>query len=346
MPFICLSRSDIPNGSLQVGDLWPNRSKYNPTLGPRAQGPRYLSAPSTSTVTLSSTGATQRYFATAQSGLAAYLIANVEGVSGAALTPAQADTIAASIIEAMRAGEDLDTDALNAIVAADASVAATGVLTLSGNAANTNTVTIGSKVYTFQTALTNVDGNVLIGGSASASIDNLVAAITLGAGAGTTYAAAMTLHPTVTAAAGAGDTMDATAKTAGTAGNAIATTETLGSGVWGAVTLTGGVDVSLTGGDSTATVLDVLRILSGVTYTVPAGTIVQVVVSTFNPQADPEAFNTAGFGDGVKDILDSDGAFYISLAEGQLAGFTSSAFTYLGVTGSALVVYDNEGLVL
>lgn len=119
-------------------------------------------------------------------------------------------------------------------------VAASGVLTLTGQPLNTETVTIDTKVYTFQTTLTNVDGNVLIGASASASLDNLIAAITLGAGAGTTYAAATTLHPTVTAAAGAGDTMDATAKVKGTGGNTIATTETLTNGSWGAATLAGG----------------------------------------------------------------------------------------------------------
>lgn len=130
------------------------------------------------------------------------------------------------------------------LVVSGAGVKATGTLTLSGNAGNTQTVTIGTKVYTFQTVLTNVDGNVLIGATASDSIDNLIAAINLAAGAGTLYAAATTLHPTVTAAAGAGDTMTATAKTAGTAGNAIATTETLASGAWGAATLAGGIAIS------------------------------------------------------------------------------------------------------
>lgn len=122
-------------------------------------------------------------------------------------------------------------------------VQATGTLTLGANAADTETVTIGGKVYTFQAALTNVNGNVKIGATASDSIDNLIAAITLGAGAGVTYAAAMTVHPTVTAAAGAGDTMTVTAVASGTAGNAIATTETLAGGgsQFGAVTLTGGI---------------------------------------------------------------------------------------------------------
>jgi hypothetical protein len=120
--------------------------------------------------------------------------------------------------------------------------AAVGVLTLTGNAANTETVTIGAKTYTFQDTLTNVNGNVKVGASASASIDNLIAAINLGAGAGALYAAATTLHPTVSASVGAGDTMGVTAKTKGTDGNAIATTETMGSGEFGAATLTGGKD--------------------------------------------------------------------------------------------------------
>lgn len=119
---------------------------------------------------------------------------------------------------------------------------ATGILTLTANVADAKIVTIDTKVYTFQTVLTNVDGNVLIGASASDSLDNLIAAITLGAGAGTLYATATTFHPTVTAAAGAGDTMDATAKSPGSAGNSIATTETLDVGSWGAVTLENGAD--------------------------------------------------------------------------------------------------------
>lgn len=127
-------------------------------------------------------------------------------------------------------------------------VAATGVLTLTANAADTETVTIDTKVYQFQTALTDVDGNVLIGATASDSLDNLIAAITLGAGSGTLYATSMTLHPTVTGAAGAGDTVDATAKSAGTAGNSIVTTETMGTGSWGGGTLSGGTGVAPNGG--------------------------------------------------------------------------------------------------
>jgi len=118
--------------------------------------------------------------------------------------------------------------------------AATGTLTATGNPSDGDTVTINGKVYTFQTTLTNSNGNVFIGVSASATLDNLIAAINLAVGAGTTYAAATTLHPTVSAAAGAGDTMTATAKTAGTAGNALTTTKSSTNLAWGAATLTGG----------------------------------------------------------------------------------------------------------
>lgn len=122
------------------------------------------------------------------------------------------------------------------------SVAATGILTLAANAADGETVTIDTKVYTFQDTLSDSDGNVKVGANASDSIDNLIAAITLGSGGGTLYAASMTLHPTVTAVAGDGDTMDATAKDRGTVGNSIVTTETLATGgsQWAAGQLSGG----------------------------------------------------------------------------------------------------------
>jgi hypothetical protein len=124
------------------------------------------------------------------------------------------------------------------------SVAATGTLTATGNPSNNDTVTIGSRTYTFKTSLTPTAGEVLIGGSASASLDNLIAAINGGAGAGTAYASGTTVHADVEAAAGTGDTVDVTAKVNGTAGNSIASTESSTSLSWGAATLAGGVNVA------------------------------------------------------------------------------------------------------
>lgn len=73
------------------------------------------------------------------------------------------------------------------------------IITSGNNALNGETVTIDGKVYTFQTTLTDVDGNVQIGADRRESLNSLAAAINLDTGAGTKYAASTTLHPTVTA---------------------------------------------------------------------------------------------------------------------------------------------------
>lgn len=119
---------------------------------------------------------------------------------------------------------------------------ATGTLTLSANLSNTETVVIGGKTYTAQSSLTDSDGNFLIGASASDTIDNLIAAINLGTGSGSLYAASTTANTDVVATAGAGDTLVLTALTSGTPGNSVTTTETSATAAWGAATLEGGVD--------------------------------------------------------------------------------------------------------
>ena len=80
---------------------------------------------------------------------------------------------------------------------------AVGTLTFAGVGTDTQTVVIAAKTYTTQTSLTDSDGNVLIGADETATSANLVAAINLAAGSGTTYAAAMTLHPDVIATSAA-----------------------------------------------------------------------------------------------------------------------------------------------
>lgn len=126
---------------------------------------------------------------------------------------------------------------IHALVSTDTvDTAGLGTLTLTGLPLDTETVTIGSKVYTFQTVLTDVDGNVLIGATASDSIDNLIAGIMLTAGAGTTYAASMTAGDDVVATVGAGDTMLVYDQQSAT----LSTTEGLTNGSWGASTITPG----------------------------------------------------------------------------------------------------------
>jgi hypothetical protein len=161
---------------------------------------------------------------------------------------------------------------LLADVTVPASAPAGETLTLTANVANTETVTIDGKTYTFQTVLTDVDGNVLIGATASDSLDNLIAAINLGAGAGSLYAASTTAHPSYTASAGAGDTMDIASTHGGTHHNGESVTEGLANGAWGAAVTSGGAgDLAILGagelpGNTTAAVGGVTTLGTVVAY--------------------------------------------------------------------------------
>lgn len=118
---------------------------------------------------------------------------------------------------------------------------AVGTITASGVAVDTQTIVIGGKTYTTQTTLTNVDGNVLIGANAAATLQNLYDAINLTpAGAGVTYAAAMTANPEVIATSVTSTTVVVRARVPGQVGNRIPTTETQTNWAWGGATLASG----------------------------------------------------------------------------------------------------------
>jgi hypothetical protein len=133
-------------------------------------------------------------------------------------------------------------------VHAGATVKAQGKFTqATGDVADTETVTVNGKVYTFQTVLTNVDGHVLIGATAQDTIDNFVAAVNAAAGAGTKYAAATTKHTTVTAVKSGTTIAVLTAIIGGTPGNAYTLASTAAHWTRDAATLgtlTLGVDPS------------------------------------------------------------------------------------------------------
>lgn len=116
--------------------------------------------------------------------------------------------------------------------------AASGTLTLTANPTDGEAVTIGGKSYGFVDTLTSADGVVKIGANAAATIANLVAAINLAAGSGTTYGSGTTPNVYVVASINAGNTsaMDVVAKVNGVAGF-YSTTESLANGSWGAAAL-------------------------------------------------------------------------------------------------------------
>lgn len=125
---------------------------------------------------------------------------------------------------------------------------ATGTFTISvGDVSDGDTVVIGSKTYTFQSALTNVDGHVHVGGTITQSATNLFNAINgTGGTPGTDYAAATVANTQVTATNPSSGVVDVTAILHSVSGNAIVTTTTASHGAWGGGTLTGGTGVSFT----------------------------------------------------------------------------------------------------
>lgn len=100
------------------------------------------------------------------------------------------------------------------------------------------TVTLGSKTYTFKTALTPTPFEVLIGISASVALDNLKSAVNATAGAGTTYATGTGANPDITAGTKTATTILFTAKVGGKGGNALVSTETSAHLSFGSATLT------------------------------------------------------------------------------------------------------------
>jgi len=195
--------------------------------------------------------------------------------------------------------------------------AAVGTLTLTANVTNDSTVTIGTKTYTFKTVLSNVNGYVLIGTLATDSIDNLIAAINLGAGSGVKYAASTTANGYVTAAAGPGDTMDVVAVALGVAGNSIITADTSSVAAWGAATLTGATGALR---DGTYTVAQVLsetsleldtELLGGVQVNTGASILVKVgsTVGTRIPLTSVAALDTVLDAKLFLDLYDPNGTF-------------------------------------
>lgn len=94
---------------------------------------------------------------------------------------------------------------------------------------------------TLASGVATVANEVLIGGSAAASLDNLKLAINGGATAGTEYSLGTQAHPQVTADANTDTTQVVTAKDYSVTNASIATTETAANASWGAATLASGV---------------------------------------------------------------------------------------------------------
>lgn len=145
-----------------------------------------------------------------------------------------------------------------------------GATFASGVVTTAATVTVGTTVYTFVNELTETSGaasvsfQVLWGGSTAIALDNIKIAVVAGATVGTEYSTGTTAHPTVTSTTNTNTAQTFEALTAGTGGNAIATTETLTNGSFASVTLTGGLEANVM-------IMD--------TFTFPTGSSVQTLAN-------------------------------------------------------------------
>jgi hypothetical protein len=128
-------------------------------------------------------------------------------------------------------------------LAAATGTAGTTTLTSAGVFADADTITIGSITYTMKTALTN-SGNtpyeVLIGVSATVSLDNLKSAINGTGTAGTTMGFGTTAHPQVKATTKTATTLLIQALQLGTTANSIATTKVSANFTWTGATINAG----------------------------------------------------------------------------------------------------------
>lgn len=221
MPYICMIREDIPNGTLQILDLEPNVSQRNPAIDPPGQT-KYVNRAQNDTVATLGAGpiTTRREY----SGLAAYLLANVEDQDngGTALTAAMANAIATAILAQIDAKDPLTATVINGLIQAE----------------------------------------------------------------------------------------------------------------------TGGAVSTIDGGASTGSLADVLKILAGGEYVLPAGTEVEDVGNAYVP-------NTAGaFTTGTFRHTYESGSLLVSIGDGELATYSADSYSYGGTAGAAVVVLDDDGSVM
>lgn len=100
----------------------------------------------------------------------------------------------------------------------------------------------------------------------------------------------------------------------------------------------GGAGTTIDGGGSSGTLRELLQIMAGATYTLPSGSVVGNLAAAL----DAGTLDTTTMGRQIY----VTGALQISCAEGQLSVYASNTFSFGGVTGRALVVYDSAGAVI
>ncbi len=191
---------------------------------------------------------------------------------------------------------------------------ATVTLTVDTQPVAAQTMTIGTKLYTFvAVGADNADGKISVGADLAAAKVNIVAAIN---GSGFNQA-----HPQVTAAAFSGNTCLITAKVGGTIGNYIVSTETMtgGNNAFSSAKLVGGTDCSA---ENAVTAL-----------------VASVVLSdTQNVNAINGAENTVVFDVDTAGVSGNSVVITENLTNGEVTSFSGGINGTLGFMGEIRVV--------
>jgi hypothetical protein len=221
-------------------------------------------------------------------------------------------------------------------------VAAQGLLTLGGaKPGNTETITIGTRVYTWKTTLTAAVDEILIGLNVDDCIDNLVAALNHTGVEGTQYSTGTVINTQVTATKDSGTAMTLTAKVPGLAGSSIATTTTMadGANIFDSTTLgvkTEGVDCTAVNADGQ--IVSDFNTLTALDITAAQGTGTSV-----NFSADTPGAQNGSAGNVVSTETMAHGSFATGTFTGGSEATAAEASTALiaAITGDTAVVLVN-----
>jgi hypothetical protein len=136
---------------------------------------------------------------------------------------------------------EITSSAAGAFSSAGLADHATVTLTSTGQPSTSETLTLGTQVYTLRSGTnTLLPNEIRIGAAATDTLDNIKAAVNNGAGEGVTYGLGTPKNNDVFAGPKTATTIVFYARQPGTVGNSIVSTETLTTNAFGAGTLTGG----------------------------------------------------------------------------------------------------------
>lgn len=205
-----------------------------------------------------------------------------------------------------------------------------------------DTVVLGLTTYTFKNVLTPTAGQVLIEATVTTTIDNLVAAVDGGVGAGTKYAEGTTdIGAVVTPTKASADTFKVVYYVVGALGNGFDTLGTLTHATWGDTTLKGGIEpqaandvlIGLTTEISIDNLVFAITAGAGIGTYYGTGTVINALVTAVKASA---ATMTAT--NKVKGVIGDLTALAESLVDGSWA--LGATFLSGGVNGT--LGYANE----